>query len=71
MEQPAADPSAQSSPIIPVGLEEAGFTVRDTVFLGLSVIALMLGTVIAWRLMRNPVHTAPVDATNGDPQVAR
>jgi type III secretion protein J len=71
MEQPTGNPATQSAQLIPTGLEEAGFTVRDTVFLGLSVIALMLGAVIAWRLMRNPVQAAPVSATDGDPQVAR
>lgn len=71
MEQPSADSSVQSAHLIPTGLEDAGFTVRDAIFLALSVVALLLGGVIAWRLTRNPVRAVPVEAGDGNPQVAR
>lgn len=71
MEQPTGEGSIQSSQLMPTGLEDAGFTVRDAVFLGLSIIALLLGGVIAWRLTKTPVQPVPVEAADGNPQVAR
>jgi type III secretion protein J len=58
--------TAPSSRLVSIGLEDAGFTVRDLVFLGFAVAGLLIGSLIAWRLLRSTAALKPVVAMELD-----
>lgn len=60
-EQPS-EGTAPSTRLLPMGMEDAGFTLRDLAFLGVSALGLVVGGVIAWRLMRRPAAPAGAPA---------
>jgi type III secretion protein J len=49
--------------LVSLGLEDSGFTLKDLVFLGLSLLGLCLGGLIAWRLTMRPASIVPAIAT--------
>jgi type III secretion protein J len=50
--QELGEPPVPSAKLVPLGLEDAGFTLRDLVFLGVATVGLLVGALIAWRLLR-------------------
>ena len=44
--------------LVPLGLDDAGFTVKDMVFLALALLGLCVGGLIAWRLTRRAAPAA-------------
>lgn len=52
-EQPTEN-RVPTTQLLPIGLEDAGFTLRDLVFLGVAALGLVVGALIAWRLLRRP-----------------
>lgn len=61
--------SVPSSRLVPMGLDEAGFSIRDLLFLGLALIGLCLGGVIAWLLLKRPAPS-PAAVATADQQAA-
>jgi type III secretion protein J len=48
----ARDPAAPSTRLLPMGAGDSDFSVRDLVFLGMAALGLLVGGLIAWRLVR-------------------
>lgn len=59
----AAAGQVTTAQLLPIGLEDAGFSMRDLVFLGLAVIGMLAGALIAWRLMRRQARAADESGT--------
>jgi len=62
-EQSAAG-NVATTQLLPIGLEDAGFSMRDLVFLSLAGVGLLVGALIAWRLLRRQPATAAAIATH-------
>lgn len=55
--------NVSSAQLLPIGLEDAGFSVRDLVFLGLAAVGLLVGAVIAWKLLQRRPEKAAAAGT--------
>lgn len=65
-EEPRED-AVPAARLVPLGLDDPGFTIKELVFLGLALLGLCVGGVIAWRLTRRaaPAVAAAAPAAPG------